>query len=626
MLLGPVFEFELARAARRPRFYLLRFGYGFFFLAVLAAAFRGEFVGGLDASGFEAHRTSRFARDAFAQLILIQGLAVLILTPALVAGAIAREVQRKTLYALLTSDLSSAEIVVGKLAARLLHVVVIVAAGVPILVAVGSAAGFSPWAAVLSALATFSTAYFLASLSVLASTQTRSVRGALNFTFMVVMAWLILPCSISVLWPRSSWLGDRAYEVFIRPANAWVAPTTPFALWLDVQRGAVRGADDLLARVGWMVGLQAVYGTALAAVAVASLRSAFRAREGTSRRRPPLRSAKEVATAGRRRPPCGHDAMLWKELFAPRNPTFYRHLGLAITLVLAGLLVWGTLRFALPAFREVWEVGYGVAATGSARARFLLYLRIVGTGVYVVYALGVVSDAAASVAGEREKDTWISLVSTPLTGVEILRAKILGAIWGIRHTAAVLILLWLAGAAAGSIHPLAIPVALLELAAFTWFASALGIWLSLRAKDAMRAVALATLGLLALNAGSLLVTQPLRPGGPLGYLGCSPILLAASVASYADVRGVPSHAVLGVVSDARLSGFWTAGGTELALTCLAAVLAYAVGAWTLSRAACLGFDAQLDRPPVAPPSIDDELRSATPKPHVHVPERVRVRG
>jgi ABC-type transport system involved in multi-copper enzyme maturation permease subunit len=624
MPFGPVFDFELASAARRPRFYAWRFVYGLVLLGVIASAFRDEY-GGLGAPGPGSPRVAQFARPLFARLVTAQGLAVLALTPALVAGAVAREVQRKTLYALLTSDLSSGEIIVGKLAARLLNVGVLVAAGLPILLAVGLAAGLSPWFAVLSASATFSTAFFVAALSILASTQTRSVRGALNFTYMVVMAWLILPCAVGVLWPRATPAGEQVYQSVIRPLNGWLSPTTPFALWLDVERGAVRGAGDLAARVGWMAGLQAGYASALAGLAVAALRPTF-ARQGGARKVP--RTAGDASRRSRPPRPCGDDPMLWKELFAPRFPSFYRHLGLAISLALAGLLAWGTVRFAAPAVHELWQSGYGVAAAGSARAQFLLYLRVVGTGIYLVYCLGVASDAAASIAAEREKDTWVSLVTTPLTGAEIVRAKMLGAVWGIRHTATVLVLLWLAGAAAGSVHPLAIVAVLIELAAFTGFAAALGAWVSLRAKDATRAVALATLTLLVLNGGSLLLTLSLRPGGPLAYVGCTPFLIASALASHADLAGRPSHAVLGLVSDASLSALWTAHGAELGLTCLLGVLAYALGAWALTRATCRGFDARLDRPPVTAEARVERSRAATPRPHLRpgVATRVRARG
>ena len=72
-------------------------------------------------------------------------------------------------------------------------------------------------------------------------------------------------------------------------------------------------------------------------------------------------------------------------------------LGLVVGLALMGLLVGTTLDFAAPAFAELSAGGYGVAPAGSSRARFLVYLRVVATGVYLVYALGVASDATAGI-------------------------------------------------------------------------------------------------------------------------------------------------------------------------------------------------------------------------------------
>src|SRR5262249_40250742 len=148
-------------------------------------------------------------------------------------------------------------------------------------------------------------------------------------------------------------------------------------------------------------------------------------------------------------------------------PSFYRPLGLTISVVLAGLLAWGTLLFAVPAFLELTRTGFGVAPANSSRAGFLVYLRVVSTGVYLVYALGVASDAAAGMTSEHERDTWISLISTPLSGLEIVRGKLLGAVWGIGTTAFVFVLLALAGVLIGSVHPLGFALVLVEIAAFT---------------------------------------------------------------------------------------------------------------------------------------------------------------
>ena len=58
---------------------------------------------------------------------------MLLLTPAYVAPAIAEEKERRTLEYLFTSDLRNREIVLGKLAVRLGHIVLYILAGLPIL-------------------------------------------------------------------------------------------------------------------------------------------------------------------------------------------------------------------------------------------------------------------------------------------------------------------------------------------------------------------------------------------------------------------------------------------------------------------------------------------------------------
>src|SRR4051794_20778980 len=131
MGLGPVYERELMVTARRKRSFALRFVYGLALLALVASIYRAnpQLEASATVISFGALRS--FGRALFQTLVVAQGIAVVFLTPSLVSGTIAGEVQRKTLPDLLTSDLSSAEIVLGKLAARLLHVVVLLGAGLP---------------------------------------------------------------------------------------------------------------------------------------------------------------------------------------------------------------------------------------------------------------------------------------------------------------------------------------------------------------------------------------------------------------------------------------------------------------------------------------------------------------
>ena len=99
-------------------------------------------------------------------------------------------------------------------------------------------------------------------------------------------------------------------------------------------------------------------------------------------------------------------------------------------------------------------------------------------------------------------------MTTPLTGREILRAKMIGPIWGLRWVAYLLFLLWAIGLAVGSIHPFGVVACLVEFVVFTWFLSALGTSFSLRAKNSTRALASSMALLIFLNGGYLFCCIP----------------------------------------------------------------------------------------------------------------------
>src|SRR6185312_13059410 len=134
---GPVFRAELLRSSRRRRYYFLRVVYGLILLTMIGAQY-GKFEAVELARQFQGERPyisrmAQFSADTFLVFVGVQMMTLLCLVPALVGGAIADEKQRKTLHYLMTTRLSSGEIVVDKLGARLVHVAAFVVLGLPIL-------------------------------------------------------------------------------------------------------------------------------------------------------------------------------------------------------------------------------------------------------------------------------------------------------------------------------------------------------------------------------------------------------------------------------------------------------------------------------------------------------------
>ena len=130
MIFGPILQRELAIAPRRPRLYLYRCLYGVALLILISTAW-------LVLAGTQVVRCvgdmARFGSILFEVVALLQ-LALLTFFAAMsAAGAVSQEKDRRTLILLLVTDMTNRELVLGKLASSLTHVLVMVATSLPIL-------------------------------------------------------------------------------------------------------------------------------------------------------------------------------------------------------------------------------------------------------------------------------------------------------------------------------------------------------------------------------------------------------------------------------------------------------------------------------------------------------------
>ena len=248
---------------------------------------------------------------------------------------------------------------------------------------------------------------------------------------------------------------------------------------------------------------------------------------------------------------------------------------------------------ALPAFEELARHGYGAGTGLDLRSRGDLQslVSLATSALSLAWLVAVASSAACGLTSEREEDTWISLIGTPMDGPEILRAKRLGAFLRPRALILTLLGLWTLGVAAGAIHPLSLAALAAELAAVGGFAAALGTYLSLRSRTTGRALASTLGGLFALLAGltvaGLMVDG--RDASNFLFLLCPPYLLSSSCGDHAAVR----HAI-GLGEEGGPS--WDSAFVRTAAFQLAATALYALGGLLLSRRADSRFDRAVDRP------------------------------
>jgi len=148
---------------------------------------------GSDSSGvMAATQLSKFANGFFEIYVVIQFLVVSLLTPVYVAGTIAVEKERKTLEFLFATDLRNREIIFGKLAARVLTLVMYVLAGLPLLAFLQLFGGIDPEQLLASTTAAVTLVIGLSAISIWVSTNLKRARDAIVLSYLIAAAYFFV--------------------------------------------------------------------------------------------------------------------------------------------------------------------------------------------------------------------------------------------------------------------------------------------------------------------------------------------------------------------------------------------------------------------------------------------------
>ena len=232
---GPVFAKEMIEVARRRRYYLNRILY--------AAALFVAFWITWEESGYRyrirtgqmtIQESARMANELFTVVSVVQYGAVWLLIPVMLCAAIAGEREAHTLDLLLTTKLNDREIVLGKLASRLVLFGAFVASGVPVLFLSMGFGGIEASAIWNVQASTLLATLFAAAHAMYFSTTTHSPVGALVRTYFWLAVWLLgLPALgfifVGIFNIRES---DPAAiiiwaQAFINPIASFVAAVVP---------------------------------------------------------------------------------------------------------------------------------------------------------------------------------------------------------------------------------------------------------------------------------------------------------------------------------------------------------------------------------------------------------------
>lgn len=496
MLLGPIFRVELVSVARRRRYFVLRVLYAALILFVLWTTYSSAYY--LRSGQPSIRASAMLAAGFFVSFSWLQVLSILLVGPAMAAGTIATERERRTIEYLFATDLSNAEIVLGKTFARLTLLGQFLLVGLPILFLFRLMGGIPAEALLVTFLSAAGTAIMLTGLSIAVSVWSPKARDAVGRVYLVLLAMLSLPPILMGL-QGARMIPDWLWGTLVQPLTNWLLMLNPMSVLINTMGNVSAVGIGLdLTKVLQAVGNQLLVAIVSLALAVFAVRRVHLSET--------TRTAEKLAkqpTEPTRRPP-GESPMIWKEMYSKTSATRMGKVGcIAMALILIGVFV-----------GIIWAFLESIASQESWRRdnyfEFLLGITgYLGSGMLLL--LGARS--AGLVAQERERDTWITLISTPLTAKEIILGKLCGNLYSARWMLILLAMSWTLGLL---IDPAAILPMLgtcLTFALLACFTTCLGLLFSLRSQTTLRAMG-QTLGtLLFLGGGYLFCCCSVMAGG-----------------------------------------------------------------------------------------------------------------
>jgi ABC-type transport system involved in multi-copper enzyme maturation permease subunit len=392
-LTGPLSDKELRVASRRARSYALRAGYILLLALFVLSAWLS--MGNLRRAGLSAVWISRAAEmSAFttARIVWFQFVTAQLIVAVMLSASISDEMRRGTLSTLLTTPITSVQIVVGKLLGGLLQVVLLLALSLPAL-AVLRVQGGVEWGYVVAASCiTLSAVMFAGALSLWLSTYYRQSYRAISAGAVVYFViFLCLPGAATAL--ASAGLLDQTATLHILDlANPFRAlhRVTPLGFMLG---GPPRPAF-------WWPMHCLVLGVATLAILCASVRRVRRAAVGDRS----IRIEKKYRPIER----LHGSPIVWKE-----NP------------VAAFQWRWDNIAVGTVA---VAVCGLALSVDVRTTRSLYIYLHYLASGLWLLAFLRLSIAVAGGIAREKEGGTWAVLLTTPLDDKQIVRTKAWGAV------------------------------------------------------------------------------------------------------------------------------------------------------------------------------------------------------
>lgn len=413
-LFGPIFDKELRVSSRRKINYFLRFAYilllSIFILSVWYSTL------GIRSSGSAVYQISRLSsagRQIITTIVWFQFIAAQLIAIVMLSSSVSDEIHTGTLSVLMTTPISSFQIVTGKLLSKLLQLMLLLAISLPLLAIVRVFGGVT-WNYVVSSICITLTAVMLASaVSLLLS---MIYRHSYTVILMTILGYLLVFGALAGLFNMLAVKGIFIFDQNV--TQSILALINPFVAFAATN--AILLQSGVPKFFSWPVHclIMLAVTAVLLAISVwhvrkAALGEAFcgsgKLWSGRILKR---RACSNVDNAGSQSPagsilPVTGPPIVWKEMrkgFVGHSKT-----DRTITILLIVLFCLTAILLLLSPRNNIFP-------------RYLIL------GLYWVVMIRLAVFSAGSIAGEKEARTWPILLVTTLGDKEIIRGKAIAAI------------------------------------------------------------------------------------------------------------------------------------------------------------------------------------------------------
>jgi len=413
-LFGPIFDKELRVSSRRPRNYLLRFAYILLLsIFILSIWYSTLVMRSFGSAVYQISRLSSAGKQAISTIVWFQFIAAQLIAIVMLSSSISDEIHTGTLSVLLTTPISSFQIVTGKLLSKLLQLMLLLAISLPLLAIVRIFGGVT-WDYIVSSICiTMTAAVLMGTLSLLLS---MIFRHAYNVIIVTILGYMLVFVALAGLFNMLAVKGIFIFDENV--TQSILALINPFAAFAATNANLLQSGVPMF--FSWPVHclLMLVVTAVLIALAVWRVRKAALVSTFSSTTKLwPAEILERMLTrifykAGSKSPdssiiPVTGPPIVWKEM--RKGFVGHSRTDRIMTILLIVL-------FCLTAILLL------LSPRNNIFSRYLIL------GLYWIVMIRIALFSAGSISGEKEARTWPVLLVTTLGDKEIIRGKAIAAI------------------------------------------------------------------------------------------------------------------------------------------------------------------------------------------------------